>query len=304
MHRNAILLLDEPGIHLHLQAQFNLINFFQKLKETNQIIYTTHSPFLIDENHLEQVRSVYEDETGITHITENNLIPDKKSIFPLQAALSYKTSQVIYQGLKQLLVEGDSDYNYIKAISAMLAKLGKKSLDKDIVILPCKGASKIEKYARLFRDLENIPVVLLDSDEECTKAYERLFDSLFAEYKSNLLMIGDFLSNKKNVEIEDLIGKKILAEIINKNNITDSPVSEKDIGGDTFVNSLIAYCNKNKIKFKQKNGWKYQLSLKFNNEIYQLDKDAINNKFPENQIKVFEKLIEKINKYAKKKIKD
>jgi len=104
MHKNAILLLDEPGIHLHLQAQFNLINFFQILEETNQIIYTTHSPFLIDENHLEQVRSVYEDENGITHITENNLIPDKKSIFPLQAALSYSTSQVIYQGLKQLLV--------------------------------------------------------------------------------------------------------------------------------------------------------------------------------------------------------
>ena len=144
MHKNAILLLDEPGIHLHLQAQFNLINFFQKLKETNQIIYTTHSPFLIDENHLEQVRSVYEDENGITHITENNLIPDKKSIFPLQAALSYKTSQVIYQGLKQLLVEGDSDYNYIKAISSILTKLGKKTLDPDIVIVPCKSASKIE----------------------------------------------------------------------------------------------------------------------------------------------------------------
>ncbi len=304
MHRNAILLLDEPGIHLHLQAQFNLINFFQKLKETNQIIYTTHSPFLIDENHLEQVRSVYEDENGITHITDNNLIPDKKSIFPLQAALSYKTSQVIYQGLKQLLVEGDSDYNYIKAISSMLTKLGKKSLDKDIVIVPCKSASKIEMYARLFRDLENIPVVLLDSDEEGKKAYENLFDSLFAEYKRNLLMIGDFLSNKKNVEIEDLIGKKILAEIINKNNITDSLVSENDIGEGPFVDSLVAYCNKNNVKFKQKDGWKYQLSLKFKNEIYELDKNTISNKFPENQIQVFEKLIEKINKYARKKVKD
>ena len=66
MHKNAILLLDEPGIHLHLQAQFNLINFFKNLKDKNQIIYTTHSPFLIDENHLEQVRSVFEDKKGFT----------------------------------------------------------------------------------------------------------------------------------------------------------------------------------------------------------------------------------------------
>ncbi len=51
--KNTILLLDEPGIHLHLRAQTSLIAFFEKLKETNQILYTTHSPFLIDEDNLE-----------------------------------------------------------------------------------------------------------------------------------------------------------------------------------------------------------------------------------------------------------
>ncbi|KKK83640.1 hypothetical protein LCGC14_2791350 [marine sediment metagenome] len=50
LHKNAILLLDEPGIHLHLKVQFNLINFFQNLKDSVQIIYTTHSQFLIDKN--------------------------------------------------------------------------------------------------------------------------------------------------------------------------------------------------------------------------------------------------------------
>jgi hypothetical protein len=159
-------------------------------------------------------------------------------------------------------------------------------------------------YARLFRDLKNVPVVLLDSDDEGKKAYENLIDSLFAEYKRNVLMIGNFLGNKKDVEIEDLIGKKILVEIINKNNITDSPVSENEIGDGPFVDLLIAYCNKNKIRFKQKDGWKYQLSLKFKNEIYEMDKDTINNKFQEEKIKIFEKLIENINTYAEKRVKD
>ncbi|MHB1128120.1 MAG: ATP-dependent nuclease [Bacillota bacterium] len=46
-HKDAILLLDEPGLHLHPTAQQELLTFFEKLSEANQIIYSTHSPFLI-----------------------------------------------------------------------------------------------------------------------------------------------------------------------------------------------------------------------------------------------------------------
>ena len=304
MHKNAILLLDEPGIHLHLQAQFNLINFFRQLKDKNQIIYTTHSPFLIDENHLEQVRSVFEDGNGFTRITDNNLIPDRKSIFPLQAALSYRTSQVIYQGLKQLIVEGDSDFNYLKAINFILKTLSKTTLDKDIVVIPAKSASKIDMFARLFIDLENVPVILLDSDTAGKKVYEVLTSTLFAEHKKNVLMIGDFLENRKDVEIEDLIGKELLIESSNKNNITDRPVSSDELEEGPFVDILKNYCNKEKINFKDKIDWKYQLSLKFKNDIYQSDEDVLIKKISMEKLDLFEKLIKKINNYAKKKALD
>jgi len=302
MLKNAILLLDEPGIHLHLQAQFNLINFFQKLKETNQIIYTTHSPFLIDENHLEQVRSVFEDEEGITRVTEDNLIPDKKSVFPLQAALSYRTSQVIYQGLKQLLVEGDSDYNYIKFINSVLTKLNKKSLDKDIVIVPCKSASKIEMYARLFIDLENIPVVLLDSDKAGEEAYDKLTTSLFAEHKKNVLMTGEFLESGKGSEIEDLIGRKILINCLNFHNLAEPLVSESELGDGPFVDALVSYCKKTQIQLKP--DWKIQLSLKLKNSFIEKDSESILKEIPEDEIGLYANLIQKINQYAEKKHKD
>lgn len=286
----------------HLQAQFNLINFFQKLRETNQIIYTTHSPFLIDENHLEQVRSVFEDDKGITRITENNLIPDKRAIFPLQAALSYSTSQVIYQELKQLLIEGDIDYNYIKAINHILIELNKKALEKDIVIVPCKSASKIEMYARLFIDLENVPVVLLDSDEAGNEAYEVLTESLFSEHKKNVLQIGEFINNKKDTEIEDLIGKDILVKVINRNNLARPLISASEIENGPFIDSLISYCKKNNIKLVT--NWKYELSLKFKNEIFEIDSNKIPNEIPQDIINRIEKLISKINQYAEKKHRD
>ncbi len=300
--KNAILLLDEPGIHLHLQAQFNLINFFQNLKDTNQIIYTTHSPFLIDEYHLEQVRSVFEDENGITKVTENNLIPDEKAIFPLQAALRYRTSQVIYQGLKQLLVEGDTDFNYIKTINSILLKLNKTTLDKDLVIVPCKSASKIEMYARLFIDLENIPVVLLDSDESGQKAYEILTESLFMENKKNILLLGQFLKRKEKCEIEDLIGKELLVKCLNRNNLVSPLVSESEIEDGAFNDSLIKYCSKNEIKLVP--NWKYKLSIKFKKDFLKKDKESILKEILEEKIDIFENLIQKINQYAKKKVND
>lgn len=301
LHKNAILLLDEPGIHLHLKAQFNLINFFQKLKETNQLIYTTHSPFLIDENHLEQVRSVFQDKDGITKITDNNLIPDEKSIFPLQAALSYKTSQVIYKGLKQLLVEGDSDFNYIKAINKILFKLEKETLDKDLIIVPCKSASKIDMYARLFIDLENVPVVFLDSDEEGKKSHDNLINSLFDKHKKNVMLISDYIKETYDLEIEDLIGKDLIVETINKNNLTNSPISAEDIHGGSLIDNLVAYCKREKIEFKDKIDWKYHISVKFKNDIFEMNSEEINIKFNQDKINIFEKLVKNINKLALKK---
>lgn len=53
-HEDAILLLDEPGLSLHPLAQRDLSAFFDGLTKTNQILYTTHSPFLVDPDRLDR----------------------------------------------------------------------------------------------------------------------------------------------------------------------------------------------------------------------------------------------------------
>ncbi|MCL6251690.1 ATP-binding protein, partial [Altererythrobacter sp. KTW20L] len=65
-HRNAILLLDEPGLSLHPLAQRDLSLFFENLAQTNQLIYTTHSPFLVDADSLDRARKVYVGPDGST----------------------------------------------------------------------------------------------------------------------------------------------------------------------------------------------------------------------------------------------
>ncbi|HEY5367920.1 MAG TPA: AAA family ATPase [Hanamia sp.] len=101
-HSNTILLLDEPGLSLHPMAQYDLAKFFRKLSEDNQLIYTSHSPFLVDMENLANVKAVYVDsETGRTKVSANlryNEVDAAKSIYPVHAALGLTVSDTLLLG--------------------------------------------------------------------------------------------------------------------------------------------------------------------------------------------------------------
>lgn len=126
-----ILLLDEPGIFLHASAQGDLLRFMEKeLKGQHQVIYTTHSPFMIDPRHFERVRIVRDrsveeerplpkDQEG-TKVFSDPLQADPGSLFPLQGALAYDITQTLFIGPNSLIIEGVSDLIYLQTISAIL----------------------------------------------------------------------------------------------------------------------------------------------------------------------------------------
>jgi energy-coupling factor transporter ATP-binding protein EcfA2 len=110
-HKKAILLLDEPGLSLHPLAQRNLSAFFDGLAQTNQILYTTHSPFLVDADRLERARKVYVDEDGTTKAT-----PDLRqghddakqagAAYAVHSALNLSVAESLLLGCKPVIVEG------------------------------------------------------------------------------------------------------------------------------------------------------------------------------------------------------
>ena len=78
-----LFLLDEPGLHLHPSGQKDLTHLLEDLSKKNQLIYTTHSPFMIDRNHPERVRVVIKKEKGTQVDTEayrENWRPLRQSI--------------------------------------------------------------------------------------------------------------------------------------------------------------------------------------------------------------------------------
>jgi len=111
-----ILLLDEPGLNLHAKAQNDLLKFLTDLSINYQILYTTHSPFMIESNRLNIIRTVVEHDDG-THISESIQEKDPNTLFPLQAALGYDLAQNLFVSPKNLVVEGISDLVFIKGTS-------------------------------------------------------------------------------------------------------------------------------------------------------------------------------------------
>lgn len=210
-HKDAILLLDEPGMHLHPTAQQELIAFFEMLSEKNQLLYSTHSPFLIDGDHLHRVRPVTEDETGHSHISIGTWPKDRETIFPLQAAAGYAMVQGLFQHRQNVLVEGMSDYYYLHALSQQCSVAKRISLPDDIYVTACSGTKLVGQFASLFLGQEVRPLILLDGDDAGRIRRNALMNELYAGHDSAILMLDDVLGCPgEEVEIEDILGEDII----------------------------------------------------------------------------------------------
>ena len=128
-HKRAVLLLDEPGVSLHPLAQRDLSAFFENLSKTNQIIYTSHSPFLVDADRLERARKVYVAADGTTKATPNLRHSEGRdeqagAAYAVHSALNLSVAESLLVGCRPVLVEGPSDQHYLTAIKALLVNHG------------------------------------------------------------------------------------------------------------------------------------------------------------------------------------
>jgi hypothetical protein len=149
-HQDAILLLDEPGLSLHPLAQGDLSKFFEGLAETNQLLYTTHSPFMVDADNLDRARSVYTDGSGLTIVSPDLRAPveksdQAKSVYAAYAALRMSVSETMLIGCQAVIVEGPSDQHYLSTIKNYLIGRGYFQPSRDHL-----GAISMFGYLDLF----------------------------------------------------------------------------------------------------------------------------------------------------------
>ena len=168
----VIILLDEPGLTLHGTAQKDLLRYFaEQLEPNHQVIYTTHSPFMVPADKLHSVRTVEDvvrrDDRDRrrsfgTKIRADVLTTDPQTNFPLLGAMGFEVTQSLIIAPDTLLVEGPADILYLQALSYRLKSLGRTNLDSKWAICPSGGIDKVLPFVRLFYANNLNTVVLTD----------------------------------------------------------------------------------------------------------------------------------------------
>jgi AAA15 family ATPase/GTPase len=221
-HKGAILLLDEAGLTLHPLAQKNLVDFFEGLASNNQIIHTTHSPFLINTANIDRVKVVYSDNNGLTvcsaNLRESDDKLNEKSVYAVHAALGLSISDILLNGCQPVIVEGVSDQYYLNAIKLFLIRQGKIAPSREILFMPSGGCTNkaVKAIASLVcgRNGE-LPYIILDSDAIAKKAAKALADDLYKDAQTRIINI-DSIVGFDGSEIEDLLPQNLFSQFLLK----------------------------------------------------------------------------------------
>jgi predicted ATPase len=232
----VVILLDEPAVGLHAKAQADFLRFIeQRLTHRCQVIYTTHSPFMVQPGNLERVRLVEDrgKEEGAI-LTSDVLTRDRDTLFPLQGALGYDLVQHLFIAENNLVVEGTSDYAYLKLISDYLASKGRVSLDMRWSIVPVGGADLIPTFVALLGNHLKV-TVLVDSRKEGIQRLDRMAKDGYLE-KQRIILVGDVLG-RAPADIEDLFEVDEYLELYNK--AFGKAVKSSDLrGSDTIISRI------------------------------------------------------------------
>jgi predicted ATP-dependent endonuclease of OLD family len=209
----VVILLDEPGLTLHAKAQRDFLRFInERLAPAGQVLYTTHSPFMVEE--IERVRVVEDRGDDIGSVTSSDALEvGEDSAFPLQAALGYDLTQNLFIGERNLLVEGPSDLAYLDLVSRRLRELGRDGIDERWRILPAGGSSNVPAFVSLLGRKVSV-TVLLDSGTEGGGKVEAAMNA--NKIDNGRVIVVSAVLEQRHADIEDLFDVGDYLELYNE----------------------------------------------------------------------------------------
>lgn len=208
LHRQAVLLLDEPGLSLHPLAQRNLSAFFDEIARTHQIVFTAHSPFLIDADRLERARKVFVGEDGSTRVTADLCAPEGKgpmaggAAYAVRSAVNMAVAEASFGGADVVFVPGVVAQTYLSAMKSILIGAGDLAPKRDILFAPAGEPRIAMRMAEVLAGRDDLkPAVLVERES--------------AEEEHGMLSIGGFVG-RPNGTIEDLMPTEALAALLDR----------------------------------------------------------------------------------------
>jgi predicted ATP-dependent endonuclease of OLD family len=261
--KGIILLLDEPGLALHALAQADFLRYIDELAMKHQVLYTTHSPFMVHSNRLHQVRMVEDKERIGTVISDNLSGSDPRTIFPLQAALGWTIAQNLFISKRNLLVEGASDLIYLKSVSALLEAHGRKGLREDVTIVPVGGLDNVVTFIALLGANDLKIAVLHDYDGKPEQKLQGIVKEKIINSKSvlNASQFRNMEDRDKPSDTEDLFEPEFYLDYFNRafsKALNDVVIKELELPKrDCIIKRIESYLKDNNIVLRPSGGFNH-----------------------------------------------
>lgn len=292
-HKGAILLLDEAGQSLHPLAQKDLIAFFDNLAKTNQLIYTTHSPFLVDTSNIDRAKVVYSDEKGLTVVSSDLRAADdklnEKSIYAVHAALGLSVSDILLQGCQPIIVEGPSDQHYFNAIKLYLIRNKKYAPNMELVFMPSGGVRGVAGVVSIVSGKDGeLPLVILDADGSGKSSKSKLQSGLYNHNQDAIIDVGEFLDFDDG-EVEDLIPPEFMIRQISRlfRDIEDEDFEDFYAKGCPIIPQIEAYAQAHNVTLHD--GWKVDVARGVKQQVLKAPIDKIPDEYITKWISLFNK---------------
>lgn len=220
---DVIILLDEPGLTLHGTAQKDLLRYFrEELEQKHQIIFSTHSPFMVPADNLASVRTVEDvvkrDKRDRlysegTKIRPDVLTTDPQTNFPVFGAMGFEVTQGLIIAPNTLLVEGPSDILYLQAVSKKLQSLGRPNLDPRWAICPSGGIDKVLPFVKLFYGNNLNVAVMTDFERGQRRKLEDLYKAELLE-RERIILATD-ITDQEEADTEDFLDRAFFVDLVN-----------------------------------------------------------------------------------------
>jgi hypothetical protein len=212
---DLVLLLDEPGLNLHARAKQEFLEFLkEELATRHSTIYTAHSPFMIDEETVHQVRMVLGDPPGEENVVADVSAADEYTQFPLRNVFEFDLMDTLLVYPQTLLVEQKADHVFLYVLSQMLRDAGKEGLDSRWTVIPVKHADNVGTFISLFGEDRLDVAALLDETPDWKKPARGR-----GETESPLadipVKVASEYSTSEDATIEDVLSTEFYLQLLN-----------------------------------------------------------------------------------------
>jgi len=211
-----ILLLDDPGVKLHPEGKQDWLDSVNEIGKEQQIVFSSHSPYLIDKNYPSRVRAVEDTPNNGTRIKQDIFGADEDTLEPLRNALGVDLGSSPFVSGRQVLVEGPTEYYAVTAVANYLHNV----LDRDIFdwpgisVMPVRGAPDVIGKASWLASEGINYAILLDSDSEGQDVEEKI-ENHHEDIDNERVVLLSRGSVDEGLVIEDMFAPELYVSAFN-----------------------------------------------------------------------------------------